>query len=63
MKSIASTLSIIAISLSGLSANASQDYDFLQADGIVKSEYSDIDQFGLTGFEVITSKHWHSYGR
>ena len=60
MKSIASTISIIALSVSGLSANASQDYDFLQAHGIVKSEYADIDQFGLTGFEVRTSKRWQN---
>ncbi|OKY27355.1 MULTISPECIES: hypothetical protein [Thalassotalea] len=56
MKSIVSNLSIIALILGGLSANASQDYNFLQAHGIVKSEYSDIDQFGLNGFEVRASK-------
>ena len=60
MKSIVSTLSIIGLSLGMVSANASQDYDFLQVHGIVKSEYSDIDQFGLTGFEVRASKRWQN---
>ena len=60
MKAIVSSLSIIALSLGVFSAHASQDYDFFQAHGIVKSEYSDIDQFGLTGFEVRASKRWQN---
>lgn len=58
MKTILTTLSIVALSVGLSSANASQDYDFLQAHGVVKSEYSDIDQFKLKGFEVRGSKRW-----
>lgn len=60
MKSISSTLSITALCFAAFSANASQDYNFVQAHAIIKSQYSDIDQFTLTGFEVRASKRWQS---
>ena len=61
MKNTLATLALVAISAGMSSAHASQDYDFLQVQGVVKSEYSDIDQFGLTGFEIRGSKRWHNF--
>ncbi|MAG76388.1 MAG: hypothetical protein CL811_06460 [Colwelliaceae bacterium] len=60
MKNILSRLAILSLPIVFSTAQASQDYDYLQLHGIVKSEYSDIDQFGLTGAEVRASKRWRN---
>ncbi|MCH2055190.1 MAG: hypothetical protein MK214_00960 [Thalassotalea sp.] len=60
MKNILSRLAILSLPIVFSTAQASQDYDDLELRGIVKSEYSDIDQFGLTGIEVRASKRWRN---
>ena len=58
MKKILTALSLLACTAGLSSANAAQDYDFLQVHGVVKSEYSDVAQFDLKGFELRGSKSW-----
>jgi hypothetical protein len=56
MKTLLTAISSVILTVGALPAEASNEYDFLQIHGVVKSEYSDIDQFGLTGFELRASK-------
>lgn len=60
MKTILASLSLVGAMTMASSAFAAQDYDFVQLNGVVKSEYSDIDEFDLKGFELRGSKSFGS---